>query len=198
MGVDDADFQRALGPLLELVSGSSTVTRDDLLARLAQVVDAAVVVLRVGGVGVILLDEDDEPRVAAATDEAASALETAQAAHGEGPGIDAMRRATSVAVADLRAAGYPRLRAALDDSVMRAVLSSPIRVGDSVVGNFNAFLPEPHEWTAAQIRANGAYADVIGLALRIFAQAAVAGATVDRLQGQFDLLGRPAEMGGDR
>jgi len=196
MSIDDIAFERALGPLLEVVGRSTRVSQEDLLTALEQVVDAATAVLRVRSVGVILLDEEDRMRVAAATDEVAAAVEEAQARHGVGPGIDAMRRGTTVAVPDLWAAEeYRTLQAELDATATRAVLSSPIRVEGSVVGNFNALDAEPHEWTPAQVRANAAYADVIGAALRISAHAAGAGQDVDRLTGQADLSGGPTEIG---
>jgi GAF domain-containing protein len=196
VSLDDVAFERALGPLLELVGRSTRVSHTDLLARLEEVVDAATVVLRVHSVGLILLDEDDRLRVAAATDDSAAALEAAQARHGVGPGIDCMRSGTNIAVADLWAAdGYASLRPELGGTAMRAVLSSPIRVDGSVAGNFNALHPEPHEWTAAQIRANAAYADVVGLALRSSAYAASAGETVNRLEDQVSLSAGPTEIG---
>ena len=196
MSIDDVAFDRALGPLLELVGQPTRISQQDLLDRLEQVVDAAVAVLRVRSVGVILLDDQDRLRVAAATDDAAAALEAVQAQHGAGPGIDAMQRGTTVAVPDLWAVEeYRPLLASLDPTAARAVLSSPIRVEGSVIGNFNALDPEPHDWTPAQVRANAAYADVVGLALRLSAHAVRAGEEVDRLSDQVELSGGPEPMG---
>lgn len=46
-----------------------------------------------------------------------------------------------------------------------AALSSRVRVGGTAVGSFDAFRYGPHEWTERQIRANEAYANVIGVVL---------------------------------
>lgn len=190
VSVDEAALVRALPPMLQLLGPSSGPTQQELLARMQEVVEAAVTVLRVDSVGLILLDEDDRPRVAAATNESAWDLEQAQAEYGEGPGIDSLRTGEPVAVDDLSEADdYPRLREHLAGTEVRAVLSSPIRVNQSIVGNFNSIVHEAHDWTMAQRRANGAYADVVGLALRVSAAAAKADETVERLRGQSALSG---------
>jgi GAF domain-containing protein len=77
---------------------------------------------------------------------------------------------------------YPQLWHRLAGSGVRAVLSSPIRLDHAVIGNLNATLGRRHAWTPAQLRANQAYADVIGLALRASAQALDAGSRLGRLR----------------
>lgn len=196
MSIDDLGFERALGQLLALAGRSTRVGGANLPARLEQVVDAATDVLRVRSVGLMLLDEDDRPRVAAATDGAAAALEAAQVRHQVGPGIDCMRRGAEVVVPDLLAVDdYAALVAELEDPPVRAVLASPVRVGGSVIGNFNALAPAPYDWTRTQVRANTAYAAMIGLALGLSASAVGANEALLRLRDQARLSGGTIEIG---
>jgi GAF domain-containing protein len=137
----------------------------------------------VDSVGVMLLDDHDRARQVGTTDEVSALLETGQIESGEGPGIDSLRTGETVATEDLSEPGrYPQLWRRLAGSGVRAVLSSPIRLDHAVIGNLNATLGRRHNWTAAQRRANQAYADVIGLALRASAQALDAGSRLLRLR----------------
>lgn len=70
-------------------------------------------------------------------------------------------------------------RAGGDGEARGPVLTDP---DPRLSGRFNALLPGVHEWTPTQIRANVAYADVIGLALRVSAHAMAPGDTVSRLR----------------
>jgi hypothetical protein len=72
-------------------------------------------------------------------------------------------RPESIAVADLaQARPYARLWRRLANTGVRAVLASPVRVWGNVIGNLNAVRHHAHRWTATEIRANEAYAKVIG------------------------------------
>jgi GAF domain-containing protein len=103
-----------------------------LAKRLAGVVESAVEVLGVDGVGLMLLDDHDALRAAGYTDPPTSALEHVQAEIGEGPGIDAATRAETVAVADLaETSRYSALWRRIADSGVRAVLASPVRVWET-------------------------------------------------------------------
>src|SRR5215213_9024559 len=124
-----------------------------LADRLARVVESAVEVLRVDSVGLMLLDQHDALRPAGFTGFAASALEQVQIEIGEGPGIDASKRAETIAVTDLAEAPcYARLWRRLANTGVRAVLASPVRVWGNVIGNLNAVRSQPHRWTETEIR----------------------------------------------
>jgi len=149
-----------------------------LADRLAHLVESAVEVLGVDSVGLMLLDQHDAPRTAGFTGFRASELEAVQVEIGEGPGIDASERAETVAVADLAdAPSYARLWRRLADTGVRAVLASPVRVWDTVIGNLNAIRKDAHRWTQVEIRANEAYAKVIGVIFHLAAQTMDAGRT---------------------
>jgi len=90
---------------------------------------------------------------------------------GEGPGIDASERAETIRATDLAEA--PLLRQGvvrLANTGVRAVLASPVRVWGNVIGNLNAVRHQAHRWTETEIRANDAYAKVIGVTFDLAAQ----------------------------
>lgn len=147
------------------VTGGDQV-ESDLARRLSRVVESAVEVLGVDGIGLMLLDQHDALRTAGFTGLPTSTLERVQIELDEGPGIDASRRGTTIAVSDLaEAPAYGELWRRTADTGIRAVLSSPVRVWGAVIGNLNAVRHESHRWTPTEIRGNEAYAKVVGVTL---------------------------------
>ena len=178
MAATDGEQRPATVPSTQLpaVASPEDEVESALADRLARVVDSAVEVLGVDSVGLMLLDHDDTLRAAGFTSPATSALENLQAEIGEGPGIDASNRAETVAVADLaEAPGYEALWRRVADTGVRAVLASPVWVWGNVVGNLNAVRRRAHRWTETEIRANEAYAKVIGVTLDLAVQTIDAG-----------------------
>lgn len=188
MTADAEGLRRALGPLVDLVALTPAADQGELLGRVEHVVGAAATVLGVDGVGLVLLDESDRSRVAAASDEQAALVELEQLACDEGPGIEAAATGKTVRVDDLpHEQRCPRLADRLASVPVGALLSTPVHVDHAVVGSLTASMREPHAWSDAQARAAAAYADVIGLALRVNARAGRAGQQRRHLQQQLDL-----------
>jgi hypothetical protein len=134
------------------------------------VVAAAAEVLGVDSVGAMLVDAHGALRLLGASDDLARVMEAAQIAAGDGPGIETLHTGNDVAIADLATVTRWREWAArLHEAGARAVLSSPITVSDVVVGNLNSIIRRPHVWTPAEIRAQRAYARVIGAMLILVA-----------------------------
>jgi GAF domain-containing protein len=162
----DADGDRGrpiAGPTIDRPTG---LPSRSAAGRLESIVVAAAEVLRVDSVGAMLLDAGGSLRLIGASDALARAMEDTQIELDDGPGIEATRTGRDVVVADLARAG--RWRALAERLVPiggGAVLSSPIRVHDAVVGNLNAIARQPHRWTPGEIRAAGAYARMIGALL---------------------------------
>ena len=168
----------AVGPRPWLNNGWPSMSRAPELtgpgfaSRLAQAVDNAVTVLGVDSVGLMLLDEHDALRAVGYTDGGSSVLEAAQARIGQGPGIDTVREGATVAVPDLATTpAYAELWASVSKTPIRAVLSCPVKAGGSVVGNLNAARYRPHEWAAEELQEIEAYSRVIGLTLKLAAEA---------------------------
>lgn len=190
----DGAVIKELEPLLALAGRRELLTDAELLARIDRMLAAAVEVLTVDSVGLMLLDDRDQLRRVGATHAVADRLETAQSEAGQGPGVDSVRTGKIVAVADLSAApDYGDLWNRVSDTGVRAVLSSPVRVDQEPIGNLNAVLYRPHTWSGSQLRANQAYADVIGLALKTVAQARNTAGRVNLLQSRLGMLPQPGD-----
>src|SRR4051794_18502786 len=137
-----------------------------LSAGMGRVIGAAREMLHVDGLGLLLMDESQRVRAVAADGPMSAALESAQEELGVGPGIDALSTGEPVAVTDLPAADcYGKLWCALEGTGVRAILSVPIRVSGRVTGNLNALDAEPHRWSAEEVTATRAFAEVVSTLL---------------------------------
>ena len=169
-----------------------------LTQRVDELLTAAVTVLGVDSVGVMLLDSTDRPRLISGSDEPVTALENAQIATGQGPGMDTLRTGATVAVDDIAdRPEYARLWQQIVPEGLRAVVSSSITVGGDIVGNLNAALSDAHAWTQAQIRANDAYAGVVGVVLGATVRALEGSRKIDRLHAEIALSGPLEELDED-
>jgi GAF domain-containing protein len=167
MAVDPGAVQQSVQELLGDLGDAGRGTLRPVSAGLKAVVSAAERVLAVDYVGVLLLDEDDQLRAAAASQPLAEAFEAAQQVLGIGPGVDTVRTLATVVVNDLAGTEeYAPLADYVGDSRMRAVVSSPVWVNGAIAGNLNAIISTPHQWSAAEIAAVETYADVIGTLLQ--------------------------------
>lgn len=177
---------------LEALSTSSAVPEPDESAsvqRLGVVVTSAVELLGVDGIGVMLLDEDDVLRAVGSTDRSAAILEEVQAELHSGPGVDCTSRGESVAVSDLASdPAYADLWARVQHTRVRAVLSAAVRVRGIVTGNLNAVMYRPHDWTADEILASEAYANVVAVTLDLAGRTADAAHQLNRLRSRWRLV----------
>jgi GAF domain-containing protein len=173
--VDRQALASTLQALLQTMDLPPETEDRALLEHLDRVMEVARDVLRVDGVGLLLLDEDDRLRLVGASDAASTALERGQQHLNVGPAIDCVRGATTVMVTDL--AGHTRYLAlwrwlsgqarSQGDSPARAVLSAPVRVRGDVTGTLNALHKRPQRWSADQVQAIEAYGNIIGVLLRL-------------------------------
>jgi GAF domain-containing protein len=172
MPLDHHAVEASLTALTAATDHPGIADRRSLEDRIGQVIAVAGDVLPVDGMGLMLLDESGLLRMAGASDPPAVALERAQLRLGAGPGIDCVRDDATVAVDDLADSDtYAEVWAALAPDAVRAVLSVPVRVGESVVGTLNALGRRPRHWTSESVRATEAYAGVIAVMLRLSAAA---------------------------
>jgi GAF domain-containing protein len=122
----------------------------ELAARLAETVDSAQVLLGVDGVGLMLVKADGGLAIAGASNPHAEALELAQQALGDGPGIESTRRRAVVSVSDVqRDSRWPELARALAGSEVRSILSAPIWLRGQPAGNLNLLGCRAREWSTA-------------------------------------------------
>ncbi len=170
-GLDDAALARSLRELTERLTVD--VLAGPLSSQLAAVVSAAAELLGVDSVGLLLLDDTDRVRTEASTGRAAERLERAQEKVAVGPGVDALTARAAVAVVDLAAEPrYGPLWEEVAGHGVRAVLAAPVRLDGQVVGNLNAVVPDPHDWSTAERRSAEVLADVVGQLLGLAAAAA--------------------------
>ncbi len=175
MPVDSGALASSLQKILSTLDVPPTAPRQELGQRIGDVLSAASEVLGVGSVGLMLLDDAGALRVVGVSDQVVAALEVAQRRLGVGPAIDSLRTSRTVAIDDLAESPAHRelwrwLRDGAqspDAGVARAVLSAVVRVRGDVVGTLNAVQTDPQRWSPDQARAVQAYADIIGVLLRL-------------------------------
>jgi PAS domain S-box-containing protein len=174
-------------PAMPAPDRSGAPDLDDLAATLHEAADAAALLVRADGAGLMLADQAGTLRWVTATGEAERAFERAQRDLGEGPCIDAFSRNEVVRSTDLRAdPRWPRLAPAVATNQARGVLSVPVALGGDILGTCNAITHSPRGWTDADAAAIGAFAAVIGRLLRTTTEARRQGDLACQLQTALD------------
>ncbi|MDQ3402175.1 MAG: GAF and ANTAR domain-containing protein [Actinomycetota bacterium] len=119
--------------------------------------------LGISAAGVMLLDLDSNPQVAASSSERAELLELFAVQADDGPCIDCVRTGMAVASADLAAGDdhrWPRFTAAAHECGFRAVHVLPMRLRSQVVGALTLFATKPDSIDEDSARLGQAFADV--------------------------------------
>lgn len=133
----------------------------DVGTVLYRLVDQASSVLGLDGAGVSVAHRGEHLVFVAATGGAVSAVEGAQAEHGEGPCQDAFRTGVQITVPDLADEDrWPRYTEVAAASGIRSVAALPMPVGEHRIGALNCYRREPHDWSAQQLRTGQLLADM--------------------------------------
>jgi GAF domain-containing protein len=133
---------------------------------LKQVVAAVDQLFGLSGAGLMLVDDGQVLRYAAASDETSAQLEISQEELGEGPCIDSFVHDHAVEVRDLASdERYQRLAQRLADVPIDAVLGVPVNISGSSVGSLNVYLDRPHDWQPEEVGALEGYARVVEMVL---------------------------------
>lgn len=139
----------------------------DLSGALDAVVTACVDLFAVTGAGLMVADEQDSLRYAAATDGPGRVLEKVQTETGQGPCIDTFVNGEPVGTDDLICEDrWPESRGVLVDHGVHAVLGVPVRLGGVTVGSLDVYLDRPHRWDDSERSALTRYSDVLETTLR--------------------------------
>jgi GAF domain-containing protein len=182
MTVSAAGLRQALDQLADLKQGP--VTLEDALDRVVASADA---LFGVDGTALMLVDRDQVLRNLAASDERARPLEDLQAAHGEGPCVDAFDGKEPVGAADLAdEARWPAFSPAAVERSLRAVLASPIPYSDQAVGVVAVFAGGRHDWTDAEGEAIVAFTELTALLILNAMEARERGRVAGELQVALD------------
>jgi GAF domain-containing protein len=190
--IDRRSVTRELRLLLRGVDG---LAGEGLPAALQRVVEAAVTVLRAQGAGVMLADEQEVLRCAAASGPTGRGLATAQERLGAGPALDSFAREVPVASRDLVTDGrWPDLRHLVDAAAVRAVLSAPLTLPEGrPIGALNLHRSRARDWEVADVAATMAFAGVaaslIGMALEARLRGVLLERLLDALRGAADRPG---------
>jgi len=156
-------------------------------ASLDRIVDATRSVFSVTGAGLMFLDEADDLRYVAASDEAVRILEVAQEQTGDGPCVDALLGDRTVATPDITAdQRWPELARRMKGTGVRAVLGTPVHLGASSVGSLNVYSDGELCWADDEIAAIRAFAEVIEQAIGLAVAADRDGTLVAQLQRALD------------
>ena len=178
VAIDQRALASTLQTLLATLDVPVEIDERALVERLDRVMDAAQQVLQVDGIGLLLLDRTERLRLIGASDPAGAALERGQQELSLGPAIDCVCGNRTVSITDLAARDdyaplwqwlEQHLGTAGEAAPVRAVASVPVCVAGRVVGTLNVLRNEPWQWTVEDTAAVEAYANVIGVLLRLAA-----------------------------
>ena len=182
MTVSAAGLRDALDQLADLKQGP--VSLEDAIERVVATADT---LFGVDGTCLMLVDRDQVLRTLAASDPRAVPLEELQAAHGEGPCVDAFDDKQPVGADDL--AGDDRWPAFAPEAArrgLRAVLASPIPYGDHAVGVVAVFAGTPTAWSEAEREAVVAFTELAALLILNAMEASERGRVAAELQVALD------------
>ena len=173
----------------------ATFRGDTLEERLDELVTVARRVFGVAGAGLMLFDEREELGLVGASDDTARALERTQLQTGMGPGVLSSYTDQIVTVEDLAVdSRWPEVSERLKGLEVRGVLSAPIAMHDTTIGNLNLFDGEPRSWTDTDVGRARALANVVAIWLRVVVDAHEKGQLVSRLQQSWGVAG-PTDEG---
>jgi len=182
MTVSVAGLRQALDQLADLKGAQ--VSLEEALER---VVETADTLFGVDGTALMLVDRDHVLRNLAVSDARAAPLEELQAAHGEGPCVDAFDGKQPVPAGDLAADDrWPAFSADAARRGLRAVLASPIPYSDHAVGVVAVFAGQPHAWTEAEQEAIVAFTGLVALLVLNAMEASERGRLAGELQVALD------------
>ena len=180
MPIDRRSVPRELRLLLQGVDG---LPGEGLAGALQRVAEAATTVLRAQGAGVMLADEQEILRCAAASGPPGRGLATAQERLGAGPSLDSYANGMPVASPDVTTDGrWPDLRHLIDRAAIRAVLSAPLTLpGGRPIGALNLHSSRARDWEVADVAATMAYAGVVAGLIAMALEARLRGVLLDKL-----------------
>jgi GAF domain-containing protein len=177
------DRRSATRELRLLLQGVDGLAGEGLAAALQRAAEAATTALRAQGAGVMLADEHEVLRCAAASGPPGRGLASAQERLGAGPAVDSFASEMPVVSRDVTSDGrWPDLRHLLDRAAVRAVLSAPLTLpGGRPIGAIALHSARERDWEVAEIAATVAYAGVVASLISMALEARLRGVLLDKL-----------------
>jgi GAF domain-containing protein len=178
-----ADRKAMIKELKLLLQGVDELAGEGLTAILQRVADGAATLLRAHGATVMLADEDDVLRCAAACGASGRSLGTAQERLGAGPAHLSFAQDAPVACRDVTTdRRWPDLRHLIDPAAVRAVLSAPLTLPHGgPIGVLDVFASRARDWDMAEIADTMVYAGVAASVIALALEARLRGVLLDRL-----------------
>jgi GAF domain-containing protein len=177
------DRKAMIRELKLLLQGADELAGEGLTAILQRVADGAATLLRAHGATVMLADEDDVLRCAAACGTSGRSLGTAQERLGAGPAHLSFAQDAPVACRDVTTdRRWPDLRHLIDPAAVRAVLSAPLTLPNGgPIGVLDVFASRARDWDMAEIADTMVYAGVAASVIALALEARLRGVLLDRL-----------------
>jgi GAF domain-containing protein len=178
-----ADRKAMIRELKLLLQGVDELAGEGLTAILERVADGAATLLRAHGATVMLADEDDVLRCAAACGTSGRSLGTAQERLGDGPAHLSFAQDAPVACRDVTTdRRWPDLRHLIDPAAVRAILSAPLTLPHGgPIGVLDVFASKAREWDMAEIADTMVYAGVAASLIALALEARLRRVLLDRL-----------------
>jgi GAF domain-containing protein len=178
-----ADRKAMVRELKLLLQGADELAGEGLTAVLQRVADGAATLLHAHGATVMLADEDDVLRCAAACGTSGRSLGTAQERLGAGPAHLSFAQDAPVACRDVTTdRRWPDLRHLIDPAAVRAVLSAPLTLpDDGPIGVLDVFASKERDWDMGEIADTMVYAGVAASLVALALEARLRGVLLDRL-----------------
>ena len=166
-----------------LLQGTDTLAGEGLAPALQRVAEAATTILRAQGASVLLADEHETLRCAAASNQPGRGLATAQEHLHAGPALDSFASELPVASRDVTTdTRWPDLCHLIDRAAVRAVLSAPLTLpGGHPIGALNLHSSKARDWNVAEIAATAAYAGVVASLISMALEARLRGVLLNKL-----------------
>lgn len=159
----------------------------DIRAALDEVIAACVQLFAVSGSGLMIADQHNVLRYAAASDGPGRVLEDVQSETGQGPCVDTFVTGEIISTDDLAAeTRWPASRSAILEHGVRSVLGVPVHLGGVTVGSLDVYLDRPHRWDDTERTALSRYSEVLETVLGAALTARHASLLADQLQYALD------------
>jgi GAF domain-containing protein len=153
-----------------LIDSIASVGRIDVehgfAAALQQVVAAAQRLFGASGAGLMLLEEGEVLRWAAATDQRTQTLEIFQERLGKGPCMRAFRQGRPAVIGDVVTDGQvAEVATELLHAGIHGVLTVPVELEGGPIGTLAVYTEEPRDWDTSEVGGLQAYAGVVATLL---------------------------------
>lgn len=163
------------------------VDDQDVSAALGDTVAACVQLFGVTGAGLMIADQQNALRYAAASDGPGRVLEDVQSRTGQGPCVDTFVNGEIVTTDDLATeTRWPASRHVIVEHGVRSVLGVPVRLGGVTVGSLDVYIDRPHHWDESERIALGRYGEVLETTLSATLTARHTGELAEQLQYALD------------